>query len=141
MITYCEKTPESKGISSGALLRFIKKLDDKKIPMHSFLIARGDDIILNAYWAPFDNKTLHRQNSVTKSFVALAIGLLEEDGKIKLTDRVINYFPEASKYDVCDEIRAQTVYDLLTMQTAYARGESGHCQMQGAGQDSRYRRH
>ena len=126
MITYCEKTPESRGISSRSLLRFIKKLDDKKIPMHSLLIARGDDIILNAYWAPFDNKTLHRQNSVTKSFVALAIGLLEEDGLIKLTDRVIDYFPEARKYDVADEIRAQTVYDLLTMQTAYARGENGH---------------
>ena len=58
MITVLEKTPESRGISSRSLLRLLQKLDKKKIPMHSLLVARGDDIILNAYWSPFDNKTL-----------------------------------------------------------------------------------
>ena len=36
MIVNMRKTPESKGVSSRSLLRFVKKLDDKKIPMHSF---------------------------------------------------------------------------------------------------------
>ncbi len=123
MIFNMDKTPESKGISSKALLRFVKKLDDKKFPMHSLLIARGDDVVLNAYWAPFDNKTLHRQNSVTKSFVALAIGLLEEEGRLKLLDKVIDYFPEAKNYDVPSEIAEQTILDLLTMRTTYAPGD------------------
>ena len=109
MITNLEKTPESRGISSRALLGFVRKLDKKKIPMHSLLIARGDDIVLNAYWTPFDNKALHRQNSVTKSFVSLAIGLLEEEGKISLDDKVISFFPEAKGYDVPKEIEEQTV--------------------------------
>ena len=120
MITNLEKTPESRGISSRALLGFVRKLDKKKIPMHSLLIARGDDIVLNAYWSPFDNKTLHRQNSVTKSFVALAIGLLEEEGKISLDDKVIKFFPEADEYKVPKEIAEQTVKELLTMQTVYS---------------------
>ncbi len=126
MIVNTNKTPESKGISSSSLLRFVKKLNDKKIPMHSLLIARGDDIVLNAYWSPFDNKTLHRQNSVTKSFVSLAIGLLEEEGKISLTDRIIKYFPEALEYDISDEINKQTIYDLLTMRTSFARENGVH---------------
>lgn len=120
MITNLEKTPESRGISSRALLGFVRKLDKKKIPMHSLLIARGDDIVLNAYWTPFDNKTLHRQNSVTKSFVSLAIGLLEEEGKLSLDDKVISFFPEAKGYDVPKEIEEQTVRELLSMQTVFA---------------------
>ena len=88
--------------------------------MHSLLIARGDDIVLNAYLPPFDNKTLHRQNSVTKSFVSLAIGLLEEEGKLSLDDKVIDFFPEAKEYDVPKEVEEQTVRELLSMQTAYA---------------------
>jgi len=126
MIINMNKTPESKGISSLSLLRFVKKLDERKIPMHSLLIARGDDIILNAYWSPFDDKTLHRQNSVTKSFVALAIGLLEEEGKLRLSDKIIDYFPEAETYEVPDKIKNQTVYDLLTMRTTLNRGKGGH---------------
>ena len=89
MLIRCSTSPEKRGVSSRALLRFLKKLNDKKIPMHSLLIARGNDPILNAYWAPFDNHTLHRQNSVTKSFVSLAIGLLEQEGKLSLDDKVI----------------------------------------------------
>ena len=126
MIGTLNATPEAKGISSAALLRFLKKLDDKKIPMHSLLMARGDNIILNAYWAPFTDKTLHRQNSVTKSFVALAIGLLEEEGKITLDDKIIDYFPEAKEYEVSEEISNQTIYDLLTMRTTFRKERSGH---------------
>ena len=126
MITFLEKTPEEKGISSKALLRFIKKLDEKKIPMHSLLIARGEDVILNAYWAPFTKDTLHRQNSVTKSFVSLAIGLLEEEGKLKLSDRIIKFFPEIDETDVVPEVRALTIYDLLTMRTVSIVGIGGH---------------
>ena len=119
-------TPESRGISSRSLLRFVKKLDERGIPMHSLLIARGDDIVLNAYWSPFNNKTLHRQNSVTKSFVALAIGLLEEEGKLSLSDKVIDFFPEAREYEVSDEIAEQTVCDLLTMRTSFNKASGGH---------------
>ena len=44
MLTNMKYTPESKGISSRALLNFLEKTNRKKIPMHSFLIAKGDDI-------------------------------------------------------------------------------------------------
>ena len=126
MLGRLDATPESRGISSQALLRFVRKLDRKGIPMHSLLVARGDDIILNAYWAPFTDKTLHRQNSVTKSFVTLAIGLLVEDGRLALSDKVIDYFPEAAEYEVPVEIAEQTVYDLLTMRTSFIKDNVGH---------------
>jgi hypothetical protein len=63
---------------------------------------------------------------VTKSFVALAIGLLEEEGKIALTDKVTKCFPEAAEYDIPDEISEQTIYDLLTMRTSFVKGQGGH---------------
>lgn len=119
MIDGMKITPERKGVSSKALLKFLKKIDRKKIPIHSLLIARGDDIILNAYWAPFKKDTLHRMNSVTKSFVGLAIGALIDEGRLNYSDKVISFFPEASNYDVSSELREQTVYDLLTMRTSY----------------------
>lgn len=119
MFSDMKHTPESKGISSKDLLKFLQSVNRKKIPMHSLLIARSDDIILNAYWSPFDKNTLHRMNSVTKSFVGLAIGLLIDEGRIRYSDKVISFFPEAEEYNVSNEVREQTVYDLLTMRTSY----------------------
>ena len=119
MFTDMKFTPESKGISSESLLKLLKGIERKKIPMHSLLIAKGDDVILNAYWSPFDKNTLHRMNSVTKSFVGLAVGALIDEGKINYNDKVISFFPECAEYNVSDELKEQTVYDLLTMRTSY----------------------
>ena len=126
MITNMKHTPESRGISSRSLLRFVKKLDARGIPMHALLIARGEDILLDAYWAPFSREKLHRTNSVTKSFVALAVGCLIDEGRLKLSDRIIDFFPEARDYDVAEEIAAQTVYDLLTMRTSFVLSGERH---------------
>ena len=112
-------TPESKGISSRHLVKMLKKIDRLRIPMHSLLIARGDDVLLDAYWAPFNENTHHRMNSVTKSFVALAVGKLIEEGRLSLDDRAVDFLPEAEEYDVPEERRRETVRDLLTMRTCY----------------------
>ncbi len=119
MISDMKFTPESRGISSVSLLNLLKKIELKKIPMHSLLIAKGEDILLNAYWSPFKKNDLHRMNSVTKSFVGLAIGALIEEKKLNYTDKIIDFFPETENYNVCDEIKEQTIYDLLTMRTSY----------------------
>ena len=41
-------------------------------------------IFFEKYWAPFDENKPHRMYSVTKSFVAIAVGFLEQEGKISL---------------------------------------------------------
>lgn len=119
-------TPEKRGFSSAYLESVLRAFDDGGIPMHSLLIARGDDIILNAYWAPFKRGELHRMNSVTKSFVALAIGCLIEEGRVALCDKVIDYFPEAADFDTNPHQAELTVENLLTMRTGYRPEGNGH---------------
>ena len=38
-------TPEKRGISSKSIEQIVRKLEKKQVPMHSLLIARGDDVI------------------------------------------------------------------------------------------------
>ena len=86
-------TPEQAGISSRYVEKFLKKLDGSGLATHAVLLMRGSDIFCEAYWAPFHKDFLHRMYSVTKSYVSLAIGCLEEEGAINLDDR-ISYFLE-----------------------------------------------
>ena len=119
-------SPESVGVFSATLEKLLHQLNANKIPMHSLLVAVGDNVILDAYWSPFTADTLHRMNSVTKSFVALAIGSLIYEGKISLADKVISYFPEADSFNTDPHQAELTVENLLTMRTGYRTVGNGH---------------
>jgi len=86
--------PERAGIAPLALLSFVKTLDDLGLYTHSLLIARGNDLVYEAYYKPYERNTLHRQYSVSKSFVAAAVGMALTEGLISLDDVIIDYFPE-----------------------------------------------
>ena len=66
-------TPESRGIPTEAIKRFIDHLNGSNLSTHNVIIARGDDIVFEKYWQPFNSEFLHRMYSVTKSFVAIAL--------------------------------------------------------------------
>lgn len=115
-------SPEAAGISSRAILGFIKILEKYNLNTHSLILARGNNIISETYYAPFHKDFKHRMYSVSKSFVSVAIGLLEEEGFISLDDRFVNYFPEYVDPENCDEnLREMTLREMLTMETCHAR--------------------
>ena len=111
-------TPEQAGVPSCKVEKFISALERHGLVMHSLLLARGDDLFAEYYWAPFDRDFCHRMYSQTKSYVGIAIGLLEAEGKLSLDDRIADHFPEKCERDLPPELRAQTVRAMLTMETA-----------------------
>ena len=81
-------TPEKAGISSLTVKKFLETLERRGLVMHSVLLMRGDNIFSENYWAPFDKDFCHRMYSQTKSFVGVAIGILEGEGKLSISDTV-----------------------------------------------------
>lgn len=110
-------TPESVGISSALVEKMIRTLNRRGLAMHSVLMMRGEDIFAEYYWKPFDKDFCHRMYSQTKSFVGVAIGLLEEDGKLKLSDPISRYFPEKIEREMPENLKDLTVRDMLMMET------------------------
>lgn len=97
------------------------KFSSWEIPIHSFLAARGEDILWEAYRPPYQADTLHRMFSITKSFSALAVGHLIGEGKLALDDPIIRFFPEylTAGKEPHPYLAEMTVRDLLTMRTCY----------------------
>ena len=112
------KTPEECGISSRNVEKYIRALEEKMLITHDVIIAKGDDIIFEKYWEPFNVSFLHRQYSITKSVVALAVGFAIDDGLVSLDDPISKYFPEEVKRAKTDLIKNQTVREMLMMSTA-----------------------
>ncbi|MBQ8683211.1 MAG: beta-lactamase family protein [Clostridia bacterium] len=111
-------TPEEMGISSSSITAFIRFLEDNRIPAHDLLLARGDALVYEGYWKPFDAAFCHRMYSVSKSLVALAVGFAWQDGLIDLDERIFTYFPAESAGQTDENMARQTVRHMLMMSTA-----------------------
>ena len=91
-------TPESQGVSSTAILRWIDACEREiKAPsaLHGFVILRHGRMIAEGTWAPYD--TLNRPHmlySHSKSFTSTAIGFLVDEGRLDLDARVLSFFPD-----------------------------------------------
>ena len=109
--------PEKAGVSSRHIYTFIERLNKRGMKMHSALFMKGDKLFSEFYWKPFHKDFSHRMYSVTKSFVSIAIGLLIDDGKIKLSDRVSVYFSDVTPDNMHENLKNQTVEQMLTMTT------------------------
>jgi CubicO group peptidase (beta-lactamase class C family) len=115
-----EVTPEKAGIPSESILAFIKQLEDNQVNIHSFFMARGEEVFAEGYWKPFNKDFQHRMYSAGKSFTSIAIGLLQEEGKLKITDYICDYFQDKiPKEGVHEYIKKTTIKDMLTMRTAH----------------------
>lgn len=109
--------PEEAGISSESVQKFIESLEKRGASTHSLLLMRGDKIFTEAYWSPFDKNFCHRQYSQTKSFVSIAIGLLEEEGKLSLDDKIADHFRDRITRNLPEYLENQTIRDMLMMST------------------------
>ena len=112
--------PDEAGVPSRAIRRFLTRLERRGLNTHSLLIARAGTLAFEAYWWPYTAQTPHRLYSASKSYVAVAVGALVDDGHLTLSDRVIDYFPDKAPTAPVDPyVAAMRVVDLLTMRTAH----------------------
>lgn len=120
MFTFEKSTPEETGIPGKCISSFLRRLQAQEIPMHSFLLLHHDKLITEAYYAPCRADTLHRMFSISKSFTSIAIALLAEEGKLSLSDRIIEHFPDKTPENVHPWIASMTIQDMLMMRTCHA---------------------
>ncbi len=119
-------TPESVGIPSRAILNFLNRIDAERINMHGFLLLRHNRIASEGYWSPWTADRKHRMYSISKSFVSLAVGMMIDEGKLSLADRVADQILDKLPADLHPWLAESTVKDLLTMCTAHTRTTYKH---------------
>lgn len=121
MFTWKEAKPEEYGIPAEAVKKLESLLRGMRVRIHGYMLIKGDCILAEKYYAPFHRDSLHRMYSVTKSFTALAVGLLVKNGLVKPEDRICRFFPEMlSEEGVHPWCEEMTIRDMLTMRTCYS---------------------
>ncbi len=118
-------TPESQGVDSQGLLDFFKAVEASDLEFHSIMINRHGKTILEGWWEPFEKPYVHTLYSLSKSFTSTAIGMLHDEGKLTVEDKVISFFPDQLPDTISDNLAAMRVHDLLTMHTGHVNDTMG----------------
>jgi CubicO group peptidase (beta-lactamase class C family) len=106
------ETPDS---VAQALDGFFEQAASDSMDIHSVMIVRDGSVIYSRWQSEGGDTVPHVLHSVSKTFTATAVGLAIADGKMALTDKVVDFFPDKLPAEVSDNLKAMTVRDLLTM--------------------------
>lgn len=114
--------PEAAGISASCIIDALREINIREVSMHSFLLCKDDCLVAEGYYAPVKKNDLHRMFSVTKSFTSIAIGFLQEEGRLSLNDSIVKFFPEyvPNTSEAHPWLLATTIRDMLSMRSCHA---------------------
>ena len=112
-------SPESAGVRSEGILRFFDDMEEKRLHMHAVMILRHGRVIAEASYAPWSKDKLHMLFSLSKSFTSTAVGFAVQDGLLRVSDRLVDFFPEYLQAEPCENMRKMTIKHMLTMNTGH----------------------
>ena len=108
-------TPEAEGVSSAGILRFVEAAEKSKNELHSFIFLRHGNVIAEGWWDPYKSTLRQTLYSTSKTFTSTAVGFAVSENKLKLTDKVISFFPNDLPDSISPFLAALTVRDVLIM--------------------------
>ena len=107
--------PETEGVSSAGIIDFLNAVDTGRQEIHSFMFLRHGKVIAEGWWDPYGPDHKHLLYSASKTFTATGIGLAVSENRLKLTDKVISFFPYSLPESIGPNMKDLTVQNLLTM--------------------------
>ncbi|MBN9384919.1 MAG: serine hydrolase [Chitinophagaceae bacterium] len=107
--------PEKEGVSSTSIMDFLDAAGRSHTEFHSFMYLRHGKVIAEGWWNPYSPSLKHTLYSTSKSFTAAAVGFAIAEKKLKLTDKVISFFPNEVPNPMPQHLADLTVKDVLIM--------------------------
>lgn len=100
--------------------------------LHSIMIVKDGKVVKEQWMSEGDAATPHILNSVSKTFTATAVGFAIAEGKLSLSDKVVDIFPDKLPSEVSDNLKKVEVRHLLTMSAGHDTEPSFRSMPEGA---------
>jgi CubicO group peptidase (beta-lactamase class C family) len=121
--------PEAEGISSSAILNFIKAVEQHTHPLDAvqgFMLLRHGNVVAEGWWKPYEPQFQHSMYSLSKSFTSTAVGLAVSEGRLTVDDPVLKFFPEDAPSNPSENLKSMRVRHLLSMNTGHKEDTTKH---------------
>jgi CubicO group peptidase (beta-lactamase class C family) len=113
-------SPESQGIASENIqFCFDSLMRIKHAEVHGVVVMRHGKVVAELFPEPFNRTYSHTLYSVSKTFVAAAVGLAIDENRLRLNDRVVLFLPEFLQDTISSDWADMTIRDLLIMSSGF----------------------
>ncbi|MEG1711298.1 MAG: serine hydrolase, partial [Clostridia bacterium] len=117
---------ESVGISPIRLQNYFKDIGNDSMAMaHTVIVAKDGCIVGGKNYSPYSSKMWHITYSMCKTITGLAIGMLIDEGRLSIDDKIFKIFDKKLPLTVNLRLFSLTIRHLLTMQSGVTFNEAG----------------
>lgn len=97
---------------------FINEVKEKSLAIEGIAIGDEKKVLAEHHFQPDLARNIY---SHTKSYMATAVGIAISEGKLQLTDRLVDFFPECVPENVDERMTKITLRDLLVMSSGFGK--------------------
>jgi CubicO group peptidase (beta-lactamase class C family) len=108
-------TPEKEGVSSEGINSYLEAVKKNGQDLHSIMILRHGKVVTEQWFGDNGPDINHVMHSVSKTFVSTAIGFAVAENRVKVSDKVISFFPNDLPEVISPNLADLEIRDLLTM--------------------------
>ena len=117
-------TPEKHGISSKRIYAMLSELEaNSRANIHSIMVLCNGEVISECSRDGYSVNIAHLSHSMSKTVTGMIIGTLVSDGLLKVSDQLVDFFPEVAYRD--KRFADITVQHLLNMTSGVDFAEAG----------------
>ncbi|MDH6304825.1 CubicO group peptidase (beta-lactamase class C family)/predicted glycoside hydrolase/deacetylase ChbG (UPF0249 family) [Parabacteroides sp. PF5-5] len=112
-------TPEAEKVNAKGIRNYLEAVKKAGQDLHSLMIVRNGKVVSEQWLGDNASNKPHVMFSVSKTYTATAVGFAVAEGKLKVTDKVVNIFPEKMPAHINDNLKALEVRHLLMMSSGH----------------------
>ncbi|WP_373521823.1 ChbG/HpnK family deacetylase [Aquiflexum sp.] len=107
--------PEMEKVNPQAISEYIEAVKSNEQDLHSLMILRNGKVVHEQWFGENAANKTHVLYSVSKTFTSTAIGFAIQEGLLKVSDKVISFFPDQLPEEISPNLQALEIRHLLTM--------------------------
>ncbi|MDR1200554.1 MAG: ChbG/HpnK family deacetylase [Tannerellaceae bacterium] len=112
-------TPAAEKVKAKGISDYLEAVKKSGQDVHSLMIVRNGKVVTEHWFGDNAADKPHVMFSVSKTYTATAIGFAVSEGKLKVTDKVMSFFPDKMPATINDNLKALEVRHLLMMSSGH----------------------
>jgi CubicO group peptidase (beta-lactamase class C family) len=111
--------PADVNVDAARVLDFLAAVDAAGMDLHSLMILRHGAVAAEGWWAPYRRDDIQLLYSLSKTFLAMAVGIAIGEGSFTAEDLVADLLPDQVPEPLPDHLRQLRVRHLLSMASGH----------------------